>query len=80
VGSARFYALGVKTLFHQEANKMTSTLAQKQIAAIRGFVKSPAETEGLAMCQQCFLSELPGVVFGVVTLIWIVGAFGLLIR
>jgi hypothetical protein len=32
------------------------------------------------MCQQCFLSELPGIVFGVVTLIWIVGALGVLNR
>jgi hypothetical protein len=59
---------------------MTSTLTRKQTAAIRGFEKTQAETEGLAMSQQCFLSELPGVVFGVVTLIWIVGAMGLLNR
>jgi len=32
------------------------------------------------LCQQCFLSELPGVVYGIVTVIWIVCAFGLLNR
>jgi hypothetical protein len=32
------------------------------------------------MGQQTFLSELPGVVFGIVTIIWIVGALGLLNR
>jgi hypothetical protein len=70
----------VKTLFHEEANKMTSILTQKQMAAIRGFVNSPTKSEGLIMCQNCFLSELPGVVFGVVTIIWIVGTLGLLNR
>jgi hypothetical protein len=70
----------VKTLFHQEANKMTSTLTEQQIAAIRGFVISPMQGEGFTMCQHCFLSELPSVVFGIVTVIWIVGAIGLLNR
>jgi hypothetical protein len=32
------------------------------------------------MCAHCFLSELPGVVFGVVTLIWIIGTLSLLNR
>jgi len=70
----------VKTLFHQEANKMTSILSQEQISAIRGFVKSPSTSEGLTMCENCFLSELPGVIFGIVTVIWIVGTIGLLNR
>jgi hypothetical protein len=32
------------------------------------------------MCQHCFLSELPAVVFGIVTVIWIIGTLGLLNR
>lgn len=32
------------------------------------------------MSLQLFLSELPGVVFGIVTIIWIVTALGLLNR
>lgn len=59
---------------------MTSILTQKQMAAIRGFVKSPTKGEGLTMSQNCFLSELPGLVFGIVTVIWIVGTIGLLNR
>ena len=59
---------------------MTSILNAKQMAAIRGFEKPQTKTEGLTMCQQCFLSELPGVVFGIVTVIWIVGTLGLLNR
>ena len=59
---------------------MTSLLTEKQIASIRAFVKPSREMEGLSMCQNCFLSELPGVVFGIVTLIWIVGTLGLLNR
>lgn len=59
---------------------MTSILTEKQTAAIRGFEKPQPEMEGLNMSQQCFLSELPGIVFGIVTLIWIIGAFGLLSR
>lgn len=59
---------------------MTSVLTQKQMAAIRGFEKPQAETEGLTLSQHCFLSELPGVVFGVVTIIWIIGTLGLLNR
>lgn len=59
---------------------MTSILTDKQMAAIRGFVKSPTKNEGLTMGQQCFLSELPGIVFGIVTVIWIVGTLGLLNR
>ncbi len=59
---------------------MTSILTDKQMAAIRGFDKPRVETEGLTMNQQCFLSELPGIVFGIVTVIWIVGTLGLLNR
>ena len=59
---------------------MTSLLSEKQMASIRAFIKPSRETEGLNMCQNCFLSELPGVVFGVVTIIWIVGTLGLLNR
>ena len=59
---------------------MTSVLTQKQMAAIRGFVNPPTKREGLTMCQHCFLSELPGVVFGIVTVIWIIGTLGLLNR
>jgi hypothetical protein len=59
---------------------MTSILTQKQISAIRGFVKSASKSEGLIMCENCFLSELPGVIFGIVTVIWIVGTIGLLNR
>ena len=57
---------------------MISILTDKQMATIRGFVNP--QTEELTLCQHCFLSELPGVVYGIVTLIWIVGAFGLLNR
>ena len=32
------------------------------------------------MCQHCFLSELPAVVFGIVTVIRIIGTLGLLNR
>jgi hypothetical protein len=70
----------VKALFHEEANKMTSLLSEKQMASIRSFFKPSCEMEGLNMCQHCFLSELPGVVFGVVTIIWIFGTLGLLNR
>lgn len=59
---------------------MISVLTQKQTAAVGDFEKSQVETEGLNMSQQLFLSELPGVVFGVVTIIWIVGTLGLLNR
>ena len=59
---------------------MISILTQKQMAAIRRFESLPVETEGLTLSQQLFLSELPGVVFGVVTLIWIVATLGLLNR
>jgi len=59
---------------------MTSILTDKQMAAIRGFEKPQVDTEGLTMGQQCFLSELPGVVFGIVTVIWIFGTLGLLNR
>ena len=59
---------------------MTSILNDKQMAAIRGFEKPQIETEGLTMSQQSFLSELPGVVFGIVTIIWIIGTLGLLNR
>jgi hypothetical protein len=59
---------------------MTSILNEKQLAAIRGIEKTQVETEGLTMIQQCFLSELPGVIFGIVTVIWIVGTIGLLNR
>jgi hypothetical protein len=31
------------------------------------------------MCQNC-LSELPGVIFGIVTVVWIIGTIGLLNR
>jgi hypothetical protein len=71
----------VKTLHSfREATQMTSILTDKQMSAIRGFVKPQVETEGLSMSQQCFLSELPGIVFGIVTVIWIVGTLGLLNR
>ena len=59
---------------------MISILTEKQIAAICGFEKPQIETEGFTMSLQLFLSELPGVVFGIVTIIWIVTAFGLLNR
>jgi hypothetical protein len=32
------------------------------------------------MCDHCFLSELPAVVFGIVTVIWIIGTLSLLNR
>ena len=59
---------------------MTSLLNDKQMAAIRAFITPSPELEGLTMSQSCFLSELPGVVYGIVTVIWIVAAFGLLNR
>jgi hypothetical protein len=79
VGSSRFNALQLRAL-HREANEVTPILTQEQLAAIHGFAKSPTKSEGLAMCHNCFLSELPGVIFGIVTVIWIVGAIGLLNR
>ena len=57
---------------------MISILTEKQLATIRGFGTAEFEAEGL-MIQQ-YLSELPAIVFGVVTLIWIVGTLGLLNR
>ena len=59
---------------------MTAILTEKQMAAIRGFKKPQVKAEGMTMGQQCFLSELPGIVFGIVTIIWIVGTMGLLNR
>ena len=59
---------------------MISILTEKQIAAIRGFEKPQIETEGFRMSLQILLSELPGVVFGIVTIIWIVTTLGLLNR
>ena len=59
---------------------MTSILDEKWMAAIRGLEKPQVEMEGLTMGQQCFLSELPGIVFGIVTVIWIIGTLGLLNR
>jgi hypothetical protein len=59
---------------------MVSILSAKQAAAIRGFQKPQIEVEGYAMSQQLFLSELPGVIFGVVTIVWIVVTLGLLTR
>jgi hypothetical protein len=59
---------------------MISILTEKQMAAIRGFEKPQIETEGHTMSLQLFLSELPGVIFGVVTIIWIVATLGLLNR
>jgi hypothetical protein len=50
------------------------------MAAIRGLEKPQVEMERPTMSQQCFLSELPGIVFGIVTVIWIVGTLGLLNR
>lgn len=59
---------------------MTSILTEKQMAAIRGFEIPGREREGLTMCQHCFLSELPGLIFGIVTVVWIIGTLGLLNR
>lgn len=59
---------------------MISILTQKQMAAIRGLEKPQVETEGVNMSLQLFLSELPGVVFGIVTIVWIIGTLGLLNR
>jgi hypothetical protein len=59
---------------------MISILTEKQVAAIRGYERPQIETEGTAMSLQLFLSELPGVIFGIVTIIWIVGTLGLLNR
>jgi len=59
---------------------MTSILTEKQVAAIRGCEQPQVETEGLTMSLQLFLSELPGVVFGIVTIVWIVSTLGLLNR
>jgi hypothetical protein len=63
-----------------EVKQMTSILTEKQMAAIRGFEIPDVETEGLTMCEHCFLSELPGVIFGIVTVVWIIGTLGLLNR
>jgi len=59
---------------------MTSILTEKQMAAIRGFEMPTADREALTMCEHCFLSELPGVIFGIVTVVWIIGTLGLLNR
>jgi hypothetical protein len=59
---------------------MTSILTQKQMAAIRGFEMPRTDREALTMCEHCFLSELPGLVFGIVTVVWIIGTLGLLNR
>ena len=59
---------------------MTSILTQKQMAAIRGFEIPDVDTEVLTMCEHCFLSELPGLIFGIVTVVWIIGTLGLLNR
>jgi hypothetical protein len=50
------------------------------MAAIRGFGIPDVDTEVLTMCEHCFLSELPGVIFGIVTVVWIIGTLGLLNR
>jgi hypothetical protein len=59
---------------------MISILTEQQVAAIRGFERPQIETEGIRMSLQLFLSELPGVIFGIVTIIWIVSTIGLLNR
>ena len=59
---------------------MTSILTEKQMAAIRGFEIPAIDREVLTMCEHCFLSELPGVIFGIVTIVWIIGTLGLLNR
>ena len=59
---------------------MISILTEKQIAAIRGLEKPQIETEGFRMSLQILLSELPGVVFGIVTILWIVTTLGLMNR
>jgi hypothetical protein len=64
----------------EEASDMISMLTEKEVAAIRGLEKPQIETEGSRMSLQLFLSELPGIVFGIVTIIWIVGTLGLLNR
>jgi hypothetical protein len=72
----------VKTLqfVFGEVKQMTSILTEKQMAAIRGFEIPGVDTEVLTMCEHCFLSELPGVIFGIVTIVWIIGTLGLLNR
>ena len=59
---------------------MISILTEKQVAAIRGIERPQIETEGFRMSLQLLLSELPGVIFGIVTIIWIVSTLGLLNR
>ena len=59
---------------------MISMLTEKEVAAIRGLEKPQIEMEGFRMSWQLFLSELPGVIFGIVTIIWIVSTLGLLNR
>lgn len=59
---------------------MISILTEKQVAAIRGCDRPQIETEGMEMSLQLFLSELPGVIFGIVTIVWIIGTLGLLNR
>jgi hypothetical protein len=72
----------VKTLqfVFGEVKQMTSILTEKQMAAIRGFEIPDVDKEVLTMCEHCFLSELPGVIFGIVTVVWIIGTLGLLNR
>jgi len=43
-------------------------------------MRPPTVKERLTMCDHCLMSELPGVVFGIVTVIWIIGTLGLLNR
>jgi len=44
------------------------------------FLHLPNETEAFPLSLQSLMSELSALVFGVVALLWIVGAVGLLIR
>lgn len=59
---------------------MISILTEEQLAAIRGFERPQIETEGMRMSLQLLVSELPGVIFGIVTIIWIISTVALLNR
>jgi hypothetical protein len=59
---------------------MTSIATHKQVAVIPGFMNAAEQPTRLSISQHCLLSELPGVVFGVITLVWIISTISLLIR
>ena len=50
---------------------MAETIWQGSLGQYRGVVSYHENGEGVRIAQRCFLEELPGIVFGAMTLIWI---------